>query len=50
MQANPQEIAVIGCGALGLTSAILAQRAGARVTIYAAELLPQTRSARASGA
>jgi D-amino-acid oxidase len=50
MQANPQEIAVIGCGALGLTSAILAQRAGARVTIYAAEFLPQTRSARASGA
>ena len=50
MQANPPEIAVVGCGALGLTSAILAQRAGARVTIYAAELLPSTRSARASGA
>ncbi len=30
------DVAVIGCGALGLTSAILAQRAGARsVTIYA---------------
>jgi D-amino-acid oxidase len=50
MQARPQEVAVIGCGALGLTSAILAQRAGAKVTIYAAEQLPQTRSARASGA
>ena len=50
MQAHPPEVAVIGCGALGLTSAILAQRAGARVTIYAAEQLPQTRSARASGA
>ncbi len=50
MQANPREISVIGCGVLGLTSAILAQRAGARVTIYAAELLPQSRSARASGA
>ncbi len=50
MQANPPEVAVIGCGALGLTSAILAQRAGARVTIYAAEQLPRTRSARASGA
>ena len=50
MQGNPPEVAVIGCGALGLTSAILAQRAGARVTIYAAELLPRTRSARASGA
>lgn len=50
MQAQPQKIAVIGCGALGLTSAILAQRAGARVTIYAAEQIAQTRSARASGA
>ena len=50
MQVRPQEIAVIGRGALGLTSAILAQRTGARVTIYAAEQLPQTRSARASGA
>ena len=50
MQVHPPEVAVIGCGALGLTSAILAQRAGARVTIYAAEQLPQTRSARASGA
>src|ERR1700761_8286095 len=49
MQAQPQEIAVIGCGALGLTSAILAQRAGARVTIYAREELPQTRSSRATG-
>src|SRR5262245_10017196 len=50
MAAQPQEIAVIGCGALGLTSAILAQRAGARVTIYAAEQVAETRSARASGA
>jgi glycine/D-amino acid oxidase-like deaminating enzyme len=41
---------VIGCGALGLTSAILAQRAGAQVTIYARDLLPQARSARATGA
>jgi glycine/D-amino acid oxidase-like deaminating enzyme len=46
---SPRDIAVIGCGALGLTSAILAQRAGARVTIYAKEFLPQTRSARATG-
>ncbi len=50
MQASPQEIAVIGCGALGLTSAILAQRSGARVTIYAREQIPDTRSFRASGA
>jgi len=46
---SPQEIAVIGCGALGLTSAILAQQTGARVTIYARELMPRTRSARATG-
>jgi len=50
MQGSPQEIAVIGCGALGLTSAILAQRAGAKVTIYAREQIPDTRSFRASGA
>jgi glycine/D-amino acid oxidase-like deaminating enzyme len=50
MQASPREIAVIGCGVLGLTSAILAQRAGARVTIYASEQLPMTRSFRATGA
>jgi glycine/D-amino acid oxidase-like deaminating enzyme len=50
MASSPREIAVIGCGALGLTSAILAQRAGAKVTIYAREQLPQTPSARATGA
>ena len=44
-----REIAVIGCGALGLTSALLAQRAGARVTIYARERPPEVRSARATG-
>ncbi|MGN6515818.1 MAG: FAD-dependent oxidoreductase [Rhizomicrobium sp.] len=49
MANSPREIAVIGCGALGLTSAILAQKAGAKVTIYAREQLPQTRSARATG-
>jgi glycine/D-amino acid oxidase-like deaminating enzyme len=49
MAGSPRDVAVIGCGALGLTSAILAQRAGARVTIYAREMLPQTRSARATG-
>jgi D-amino-acid oxidase len=50
MQSSPRDVAVIGCGILGLTAAILAQRAGARVTIYAAEQLPLTRSARATGA
>jgi D-amino-acid oxidase len=49
MQASPGEVAVIGCGILGLTSAILAQRAGARVTIFAREQLPLTTSARATG-
>lgn len=49
MAAGHRDIAVIGCGALGLTAATLAQRAGARVTIYAKELLPQARSARATG-
>jgi glycine/D-amino acid oxidase-like deaminating enzyme len=49
MAANPSSVAVVGCGALGLTSAILAQEAGAKVTIYAKDLLPDARSARATG-
>jgi D-amino-acid oxidase len=49
LQASPREVAVIGCGALGLTSAILGQRAGARVTIYARDQLPLTTSAGATG-
>jgi D-amino-acid oxidase len=49
MTSSPREIAVVGCGALGLTAATLAQQAGARVTIYARDLPPQTRSARATG-
>ena len=49
MEGSPREVAVVGCGALGITSAILAQEAGAQVTIYARDLLPQTRSARATG-
>lgn len=44
-----RDIAVIGCGAIGLTTAVTLQRAGARVTIYASERLPQSRSARATG-
>ncbi|MFN3352377.1 MAG: FAD-dependent oxidoreductase [Brevundimonas sp.] len=42
-------VAVIGCGAIGLTTATLLQRAGATVTVYASERLPETRSARATG-
>lgn len=49
MQGGTREVAVIGCGAIGITTAITLQRAGARVTIYASERLPQSRSARASG-
>jgi hypothetical protein len=44
-----RDIAVIGCGAMGLTSALLLQRAGARVTIYAKDLPPNVRSSLASG-
>jgi 2-polyprenyl-6-methoxyphenol hydroxylase-like FAD-dependent oxidoreductase len=44
-----REIAVLGCGALGLTSALLPQRAGARVTIYAKDLTPNVRSSLATG-
>jgi FAD dependent oxidoreductase len=49
MATGEREIAVIGCGALGLTSALLLQRAGARVTIYAKELPPAVRSSLATG-
>lgn len=45
----PKEIAVIGCGIIGLTAAIVAQRAGLKVTIYARDMIPRTRSFRASG-
>ncbi|MET0375507.1 MAG: FAD-dependent oxidoreductase [Rhizorhabdus sp.] len=49
MAASPKEVAVIGAGALGITAAITAQRAGARVTIYTKERFPEVRSARATG-
>jgi glycine/D-amino acid oxidase-like deaminating enzyme len=43
------DIAVLGAGAIGLTSATMLQRAGAKVTIYAKERAPFTRSSRATG-
>jgi glycine/D-amino acid oxidase-like deaminating enzyme len=46
---SPDRIAIVGCGALGLTSALLAQAAGKPVTIYAREMIQQSQSARASG-
>jgi len=49
MGMGERDVAVIGCGALGLTSAILLQQAGARVTIYAKERPPDVRSSRATG-
>lgn len=44
-----KHVAVIGCGIIGLTTAITAQRAGMNVTIYARDMLPHTRSVRANG-
>src|SRR5262249_9501774 len=49
MATGARDIAVIGCGALGLTTALLLQRAGARVTIYAKDLPPNVRSSLATG-
>ena len=49
MSFSPKKVAVIGCGIIGLTSAITAQRAGAKVTIYTRELIQRTRSVRANG-
>src|SRR5947207_6583385 len=45
MAAGERDVAVIGCGALGLTSAMLLQQAGAKVAIYARERPPELRSA-----
>lgn len=44
-----RDIAVIGCGAIGLTTALLAQRSGLQVRIYARERLPQVPSSFATG-
>src|ERR1700761_2447184 len=44
-----RDVAVIGAGALGLTAALTAQRAGFKVTIYARERAPYVRSVRATG-
>ena len=44
-----RKVAVIGCGALGMTAAITAQRAGLGVTIYARERPPFVRSSNATG-
>lgn len=49
LSGGDRDIGVIGAGALGMTSALLAQRAGARVTIYARDRPPHVRSSRATG-
>ncbi len=49
LETGVRDIAVIGCGAIGLTTGVLLQQAGARVTIYAKELPPDTRSSLATG-
>jgi hypothetical protein len=49
MSVSPKKIAVVGSGIVGLTAAIVAQRAGAQVTIYAREFYNRTRSVRANG-
>lgn len=45
----PKEIAIVGCGIIGLTTAVLAQQYGLKVTIYARDMIQRTRSFRASG-
>lgn len=49
MQTGAREIAVVGAGAIGMTTALTAQRMGLKVTIYAKERFPDVRSARATG-
>ncbi|MBV8380446.1 MAG: FAD-binding oxidoreductase [Paucibacter sp.] len=44
-----KRIAVIGCGAIGLTTARVAQDAGLRVRIYCRERPPEVASSRATG-
>ena len=49
LSGSPDRVAVVGCGVMGLTSALLVQAAGKPVTIYARELIQQATSARATG-
>eukprot|EP01035_Chromulina_nebulosa_P032938 gene32939-44061_t len=49
LSGGERDIAVLGAGALGLTTATLLQQAGANVTIYARERMIEDRSARATG-
>ena len=49
MAGEGRDIAVLGCGVVGLSTGILLQRRGASVTIYARELPPHTTSNIAGG-
>ncbi len=44
-----RRVAVLGCGALGLTAALRLQDAGLQVAMYAREVPPDVRSSRATG-
>ncbi len=44
-----RRLAVVGCGAIGLTTARVAQRAGLQVRIYCSERPPEVRSLAATG-
>lgn len=46
---HERRLAVIGCGAIGLTTARLAQRAGYKVRIYCKDRPPEVRSSAATG-
>jgi glycine/D-amino acid oxidase-like deaminating enzyme len=48
-QTGVDRIAVIGCGAIGLTTAVVAQRSGLTVKIYTKDQFPNVRSFRATG-
>jgi glycine/D-amino acid oxidase-like deaminating enzyme len=49
LTSGEKQIAVIGCGAIGLTTARVAQRAGLRVRIYCSDMPPDVRSSKATG-
>ncbi|MBC2607191.1 FAD-dependent oxidoreductase [Pelagicoccus albus] len=49
LSTGEEEFAVIGCGAVGLTSAIILQRAGKKVSIYSKDRHPNITSSVATG-
>lgn len=49
LQTGAREVAVVGAGAIGLTTALTAQRMGLKVVIYAQDRFPDVRSNRATG-